>query len=165
MKHIRQHVAQKKGKQDRYNNYKMKAVCKQDCRKTYFGKHYLILQFVTTKLSFDWHEAQYICLIGLISTKDSRWVWPVSRWCLLLRFTRSYLCICRGSVLLYTRFCNCLLGYNCVLHIVNFAILYFSSRELKAQVRFSDQNLSVVCRSRRCRKLFTFSSSPPELLG
>jgi hypothetical protein len=27
-------------------------------------------------------------------------------------------------VLLYTRFCNCLLDYDWVLHIVNFAILY-----------------------------------------
>jgi hypothetical protein len=28
------------------------------------------------------------------------------------------------SVLLYTRFCNCLLDYDYVLHIVNFATLY-----------------------------------------
>ena len=50
----------------------------------------------------------------------------------------------------------------------------FSSPEPKAQVSFSDQNLSVVrrrrrcrcCRRRhRCRKLFTFSSSSPEPLG
>ena len=47
----------------------------------------------------------------------------------------------------------------------------FSSPEPKAQVSFSDQNLSVVrrrrCRGRcrRCRKLFTFSSSSPEPLG
>ena len=38
---------------------------------------------------------------------------------------------------------------------------FISSPELKAQVSFSDQNLSVV---RRCRrKLFTFSSSPEPL--
>jgi hypothetical protein len=30
----------------------------------------------------------------------------------------------------YTRFCNCLLDYDCVLHIVNFSILYFSSEGL-----------------------------------
>ena len=46
---------------------------------------------------------------------------------------------------------------------------HFSSPEPKAQVSFSDQNLSVVrrrCRCRRrCRKLFTFSSSSPEPLG
>ena len=30
---------------------------------------------------------------------------------------------------------------------------------------FSDQNLSVVRRGRRCRKLFTFSSSSPEPVG
>ena len=43
---------------------------------------------------------------------------------------------------------------------------FFSSPESKAQVSFSDQNLSVVrrrCRCRRCRKLFTFSSSSQEL--
>ena len=34
------------------------------------------------------------------------------------------LCICRRSVLPYTRICNCLLDYDYVLHIVNFAILY-----------------------------------------
>jgi hypothetical protein len=39
----------------------------------------------------------------------ARRVWPVSRACLLLRSTWSYLRICRGSVLPYTRFCNCLL--------------------------------------------------------
>ena len=53
-------------------------------------------------------------------------------------------------------------------------IINFSSPEPKAQVSFSDQNLSVVCRRcrrrrcrrcRRCRKLFTFSSSSPEPLG
>ena len=50
-------------------------------------------------------------------------------------------------------------------------MLFFSSPEPKAQVSFSDQNLSVVrrrcrrCRRRRCRKLFTFSSSSPEPLG
>ena len=45
----------------------------------------------------------------------------------------------------------------------------FSSPEPKAQVSFSDQNLSVVRRcsscSWHCRKLFTFSSSSPEALG
>ena len=45
---------------------------------------------------------------------------------------------------------------------------FISSPELKAQVSFSDQNLSVVRRCRHCcccRKLFTFSSSSPEPLG
>ena len=43
---------------------------------------------------------------------------------------------------------------------------HFSSPEPKAQVSFSDQNLFVLghCRYRR-RKLFTFSSSPPEPVG
>ena len=51
--------------------------------------------------------------------------------------------------------------------------MIFSSPEPKAQVSFSDQNLSVVrrrcrCRRRRrrrCFKLFTFSSSSQEPLG
>ena len=49
--------------------------------------------------------------------------------------------------------------------------MIFSSREPKAQVSFSDQNLSVVrrrcrCRRRRrCFKLSTFSSSSPEPIG
>ena len=48
--------------------------------------------------------------------------------------------------------------------------LIFSSPEPKAQVSFSDQNLSTVrhrccCHCRRCCKLFTFSSSSPEPLG
>jgi hypothetical protein len=51
-------------------------------------------------------------------------VWPVSGGCLLLRGTWSYFCICRRSVLPYTRFCNCLLDYDYVLHNVNFTILY-----------------------------------------
>jgi hypothetical protein len=38
--------------------------------------------------------------------------------------TYMYLCICRGYVLPYTRFCNCLLDYDYVLHNVNFAISY-----------------------------------------
>ena len=46
-------------------------------------------------------------------------------------------------------------------------LFVFSSPEPKAQVSFSDQNLSVVrrCRRRCCRKLFTFPSSSPEPLG
>ena len=51
--------------------------------------------------------------------------------------------------------------------------MVFSSPEPKAHVSFSDQNLSVVShrcrrcyrRRRRCRKLFTFSSYPPEPLS
>jgi hypothetical protein len=60
--------------------------------------------------------------VYLISTKGALRMWPVSRGCVLLRGSWSYLCICRGSVLAYTRFCNCLLDYDYVLHIVNFAI-------------------------------------------
>ena len=47
----------------------------------------------------------------------------------------------------------------------DYVYFLFSSPEPKAQVSFSDQNLSVVRRCRRCRrKLFTFSSSSPEPL-
>jgi hypothetical protein len=62
--------------------------------------------------------------VYLISTKGARWVWPVSRGCLLLLGTWSYLRICRRYVLPYTRICNCFLDYDYVLHIVNLAILY-----------------------------------------
>ena len=41
--------------------------------------------------------------------------------------------------------------------------MIFSSPEPKAQMSFSDQNLSGV--RRRCRKLFPFSSSSPEQSG
>ena len=44
-------------------------------------------------------------------------------------------------------------------------LVTFSSPELKAQVSFSDQNLSSVPRRCCCRKLSTFSSSSPEPLG
>jgi hypothetical protein len=62
--------------------------------------------------------------VYLISNRGARQVWQVSRGYLLLLGTWSYLCICRRYVLPYTRFCNCLLDYSYVLHIVNFAILY-----------------------------------------
>lgn len=42
---------------------------------------------------------------------------------------------------------------------------FFSSCEPKAQVRFSDQDLLVVCRCGRRRKLFLFAFSFPEPLG
>jgi hypothetical protein len=71
-----------------------------------------------------------------ISTKGTRRVWPVSKGYLLLRCTWYYLCICRGSVLLYTRFCNCLLNYDYILHIVNFAILYIRQAPLIGTNRF-----------------------------
>jgi hypothetical protein len=50
--------------------------------------------------------------VYLISTTDARRVWPVSRGCLLLPSTWSYLRICRRSVLPYTRFWNCFLNYD-----------------------------------------------------
>jgi hypothetical protein len=46
--------------------------------------------------------------VYLISIKAHGWyVWPVSRGCLFLLGTWSYRCICRGSMLPYSRFCIC----------------------------------------------------------
>jgi hypothetical protein len=61
----------------------------------------------------------------LMSSNGAWRVWPVSRGCLLLRGTWSYLRICQRSVIPYTWFCNFLLDYDSVLHIVNFAFLYW----------------------------------------
>ena len=52
-------------------------------------------------------------------------------------------------------------GFKVLTTFMVFAI-FISSPEPKAQVCFSDQNLSVV---HHCRKLFTFSSSSPEPLN
>jgi hypothetical protein len=62
--------------------------------------------------------------VYLISPKGERRMWPFSKWCLFLFGTWSYLCICRRSESPYTRFYNCLLDYDCVVHIANFSILY-----------------------------------------
>jgi hypothetical protein len=67
---------------------------------------------------------RWVIPLGVYLNKGARRVRPVSRGCLLLG-TWSYLCICRRSVLPYTRFCNWLLDYDYVLHIVNFANLYW----------------------------------------
>jgi hypothetical protein len=52
-------------------------------------------------------------------------VWPVSRECVLLLRTWSYLCIYRGSVLPCTRFCICFFYLDYILHIIKFAIMYY----------------------------------------
>jgi hypothetical protein len=78
-----------------------------------------------TRQTTDWLKALTTGNpVYLISNKGARWLWPVSIGCLLFRGTRSYLRICRGPVLPYTRFCICLLDYDYVLHIDNFVILY-----------------------------------------
>jgi hypothetical protein len=64
-------------------------------------------------------------LVYLISNKGARRVWPVSRGCLLLLGTWSYLCIFQRSFLPCTRFCICFPDFDYVCkHIGNFAILY-----------------------------------------
>jgi hypothetical protein len=63
----------------------------------------------------------------LISTKGARRMWPVSKGCLLLRGTWSYLCICRVSVLPYVQFYIYFLKYD---YIVNFANLYCKFADL-----------------------------------
>jgi hypothetical protein len=85
-------------------------------------------------------------------------VWPVSRWCLLLRDTWSYLRICRRFVLLYTRFCNCLLDYACVLHIVNFAILYLVQAGRVKPKTFKQSSLVVIapCQQHDIQKLWSW---------
>jgi hypothetical protein len=102
---------------------------------------YLIWTLVSTADFFvlpDWTHQFWLRILRFTEVKhtdydyryfDLKWgsrrVWPISRGCLLLRDTWSCLRICRRSVLSYTRFCNWLLDYDCVLHIVNFAILYY----------------------------------------
>jgi hypothetical protein len=50
----------------------------------------------------------------------------ISRKSLLIRRPGSYICICWRYMLPYTRFCNCPLDYHYMLHIINFAILYWN---------------------------------------
>jgi hypothetical protein len=66
--------------------------------------------------------------------------WYNSRGWSLLRDTWSYLGICQRSVLPYTWFCYCLLDYDCVLHIVNFAILYIAMNSEKKDTSKSDKS-------------------------
>jgi hypothetical protein len=61
----------------------------------------------------------------------------------LILGTWSYLRIYRRSVLPYTRFCNFLLDYGYVLHIVNFAILY-SKLLVKGQSQYAHNGLNIV---------------------
>jgi hypothetical protein len=67
-----------------------------------------------------WYSKNYVCVCEFVVQEPPRWknngahesrqMWPVSRECSLY--------------LPYTRFCNCLLDYDCALHIFIFAILY-----------------------------------------
>jgi hypothetical protein len=71
---------------------------------------------------------------------QNRWNTFISAPCSFLRDTWPYLRNCRRSVLPYTRFCNCLLDYDCVLHIVIFAILYISNAQTYSGNNFLKQN-------------------------
>jgi hypothetical protein len=98
--------------------------------------------------------------VCLISTNGTRQVWPVSRGCLLLLGTWSYLRICRRSVLSYTQLCNCLLNYGYVLHI-NFAMLYWnddglSNRKINHYYITSKYLISSMYWTRECTFDFWF---------
>ena len=89
------------------------------------------------------------------------------------QFTIAFLLACCPSVQPSVCKLNIFIFFKTMLPLFNKKIItamLLSSPEPKAQVSFSDQNLSVVrrrccCRCRRYRKLFTFSSSSPEPLG
>ena len=107
---------------------------------------------------FDWLDSILIHDIGSISAIYRQ-----------LSFFNSV-----GNFNLANNFTTMCVRNECFLLHFYLGINIFSSPEPKAQVSFSDQNLSVVrrrCRRRRCRhrchchKLFTFSSSSPEPLG
>ena len=103
-----------------------------------------------TKGGQEWSNAGYGgCMLPSLQTQSRR---LINTCTLFLLIKTLYSIYTAWQSILYTKlFLSCL----------------FSSPEPKAQVSFSDQNLSVVrrCRRRwRCRKLFTFSSSSPEPL-
>jgi hypothetical protein len=87
------------------------------------------IQFV--RLSFPYWVDDGWSRIPDFWLKAARRVWAVSRGYLLLRGTGSYLCICRKSVMPYTRFCNCLLitiTFYTLLNSLFCIIYYFISR-------------------------------------
>jgi hypothetical protein len=85
--------------------------------------------------------------VYVISNTGARRMWPVSRGCLLLPGTWSYLCIFQKSVLPCTQFCICFLDFDYVLHIVtcNFAILYLSttSSSIYISILYTPVNLKL----------------------
>jgi hypothetical protein len=87
----------------------------------------LICVFLPNRKIGWWTLLEWPNPVYLISTKVARRVWPVSRECLLLLGTWSYLRICWRSMTCPTLdFVNCLLDYDSVLHIVNVAVLNYS---------------------------------------
>jgi hypothetical protein len=112
---------------------------------------WLICFMLFVRLSFPYWNWRRV-----IPYKGARRVWPVSRGCLLLLGTCSYLCICWWFVLPYIQFCNCLLDYDYDLHIVNFVILYlFRVRVLcvhKRTWKRQEMTLDVVRNSRCWRR-------------
>jgi hypothetical protein len=103
--------------------------------------------------------------VKLISTKGAQRVWPVSRGCLLLLGTWSYLRISRRFVLPYTRFCNCLFDYDYVLHIVSFAIMYITIWKFrKLDFSYFYQGQITLHKSVRLKKVSFFSYAIPANL-
>ena len=77
-----------------------------------FDINHIRYQFWCTRCAFRQIMSLQWCLNRNVGnpnqqTKGLRWVWPVSRGCLLLHGTWFCLRFCRRSVLPYTRFCMC----------------------------------------------------------
>ena len=114
-----------------------------------------LIVFVMSVILFDWLDSILIHDIGSISAIYRQ-----------LSFFNSV-----GNFNLATNFTTMCVRNECFLLHFSLGINIFSSPEPKAQVSFSDQNLSVVrrrcCRCCRCRchKLFTFSSPSLEPLS
>ena len=71
----------------------------------------------------------------------------------------------KWSIIRWLKIHNSFLATVIILSDPPFSLQLFSSPEPKAQLSFSNWNLSVVWRCSSCHKLFTFSSSSPEPLG
>jgi hypothetical protein len=82
----------------------------------HFANSTVVIMTLFAIKNYHWHICWMTWFIKFVRLSFPYWFW--------LRGTWSYLCICRRSVLPYTRFCTCPLDYNCVLHILNFTILY-----------------------------------------
>ena len=122
-------------------------------------------KWVINQTSYSWNnvpELVKFCLWTIIGPLEIKWFYsnPRSYFTLLLRrqIFQHYILTCFEKSLKFL----CRSTYPIIMGYVKWSMV-LSSPEPKAQMSFSDQNLSVV---RRCRrKLFTFSSSTPDSLG